>query len=339
MYILPTLDYELYLGSSTGSVDNCLIRPTTMLCRCVADANAKFTFFVDATYLLRLKDYTSVSTQASADYNKIVNQLESLSRQGHDLELHIHPHWAYSNYDDGHWTLDDHHYCLHDMTADEAVSLVGNCKALLEQIKQDEVRVYRAGGFSTQPTSLLADVFRACNLVADSSVCPGMVYHSSHQQYDYSNCPAKSMYRFSDNICVENQQGHFIEIPISMFNVSPLFHWRFALRKVFKSSRHTTIGDGVSIPATKQSIRRRLLHYTPCIITNDGMKVDNLFAAYKSMRAAGSDLMCIIGHPKLATRYSIDMFGLFSKQVAENGDSFVTAAELIAKESAKAKKQ
>ena len=47
MNIYITLDYELFLGPKTGSVDKCLIEPTYNLCKVVSKHGSKMVFFID----------------------------------------------------------------------------------------------------------------------------------------------------------------------------------------------------------------------------------------------------------------------------------------------------
>ncbi len=328
MQIILTLDYELFMGSSTGTVDKCLVEPMRRLCQAIEPAQGRFTIFVDACYLLKLQEYSSVYNRAASDLNMITSHLRQLSDAGHDLQLHIHPHWWFSTFDGMRWNVNSSYYKMSDVPDDTLLEMFRAAKALLEDIKGKPVRVFRAGGFSAQPTELLTRVFEATGLDTDMSVCPGAVYDSAQQQYDYTRCPDKAAYRFSQDLCVEDSAGKFLEIPISTHPVSPLFHWRLALSRVLRLKAHQTFGDGQSIPASSGSVFRRLFTRVPCIVTIDGMKIDNLFAAHSRCHRRGGDLLCVIGHPKLATPYSVDRLSVFCSRLAKQGDKIITASQL-----------
>ncbi len=330
MNILLTLDYELFLGKETGSVDRCLIQPMSLLSDALISNGGRFTIFVDATYLLRLRQLGPEHPKLQEDYNRLIDHIHSLKCQGHDIQLHIHPHWAFSDYENGSWTTDLNHYKLNDLAASKAIQLTKDAKELLDEIIGTKTIVFRAGGFSAQPTHLLTEVFDATGIVADSSVIPGSYYNSFQQEYDYREAPdKKSIYRFEGDICVESPQGRYTEIPISMFNVSPLFHWRLVINRFAKQQKHVGYGDGVSVKTTKDSIMKRLLWWQNCHTTIDGYKINFLKKAYSKAKKNGNDAFTVLGHPKLATPFSIEKVGDFAKEVVENGDKFLTISDYL----------
>ena len=56
-HIVLTFDHELFLGSRSGSVDTCMIQPTTLLQEIFDDFGIeKAVFFLDTTYVSCLKE-------------------------------------------------------------------------------------------------------------------------------------------------------------------------------------------------------------------------------------------------------------------------------------------
>lgn len=53
--IIFALDYELFFGKNTGTIENCLISPTDELIKTTDKYGIKYTFFVDSGYLINLK--------------------------------------------------------------------------------------------------------------------------------------------------------------------------------------------------------------------------------------------------------------------------------------------
>lgn len=326
MRIALTLDYELFLGSKTGSIENCLILPLNSLEKAIGDAH--FTIFVDATYLFRVSELKSSYRELASQYDQLVSHLQQLKDNGHDLQLHIHPHWAYSSYKDGQWLLDHDHYKLSDIDINDSSIIVKNAKQLLDDIVGYKTSIFRAGGFSAQPTSMLTTIFDANGIKADSTVCPGTSYDSPQQQYDYSLAPNKDTYYFDEDICRINEKGRFIEFPLTMYHVSPTFHWKLAYNRLFGSDKHKTYGDGVAVPTTSDSIITRLTRFHDCPATIDGYKANFLVNAYKSAKNRGHVLFTVLGHPKLATPHSVSMVEKFVCRALSEGDSFVTLSEL-----------
>jgi len=182
MKIYLTLDYELFLGSSTGSVENCLMKPMKNLCEVADKYGVKFTLFVDATYLLALKKHL-YNPSLQMDYQKIKEHLLCLKDSGHSLQLHIHPHWLYANYDGEKWITIPNHYRLSQLETEKAIQIIIQSKQLLEEIIQQDVHAFRAGGFSIQPFELYCKLFKDLGIKIDSSVLHGCHYESNNQQY------------------------------------------------------------------------------------------------------------------------------------------------------------
>ena len=329
MKILLTLDYELFLGNKTGSVQNCLITPVDKMLSETGKYGVRFTLFVDAIYIYQLKKFSTKYSSLKDNFEQIKKHLASLQQKGHDIQLHIHPHWYYSEFDGMQWIPDRQHYKLSDLTENDADTIFKIGKQELEEITGESPIAFRAGGFSAQPTNRLTALFKAYNIKIDSSVCPGCEYDSSQQKYDYRACPNKDLWRFGTDICAEDTNAPFLEMPITMSSYSPQFYWKLALTRLLKQSKHKTFGDGQSIRATSESIRQRIFKHTLGMATIDGLKIDYLKKIYEKKRESENQYFCIIGHPKLATPHSIKKLGEFYDYANKMGDEFIIISDCI----------
>ncbi|MGC3833446.1 hypothetical protein ACPSKX_03745 [Moritella viscosa] len=52
--LILSLDYELFFGDNTGSIENCMINPTQLLLQLLNKYNCKVSLFVDAGFLRNL---------------------------------------------------------------------------------------------------------------------------------------------------------------------------------------------------------------------------------------------------------------------------------------------
>jgi len=326
MNIYLTLDYELFLSRTTGSIDRCLIEPMNELCAIAKRYNVIFTIFVDAAYLYALKRFSN-NNQVKRDYDNVCTNLQQLKKRGHEIQLHIHPQWFYANWNDE-WILPQKYYKLSDLPDNDVRELFKISKELLEEIIQDKIIAFRAGGFSAQPTSLLRELFLVNNIQIDSSVYPHGFYSSNYQTYDYSNAPDKDIYRFDSDICIEDRQGPFIELPISGYKVPSALYWRYAFNRLIKSKKHLIYGNGNSVPLNNDSIVKRLTKRTDGLATIDGLKISYLHAALKAKINSGDNHFCILGHPKLATPYSLKNLESFCKNIPKMC-SFSSISSLI----------
>ena len=225
--ILFTFDYELFLGRESGQVDKSLIKPTKRLLRLLQKNDFKAIFFVDTVYLLRLKELAIIYAEAQNDYQEICDQLKEMHFAGHSIFLHIHPHWIDAIYNDrtNSWSLVNYsRYRFSSLGAvlqeDLFVRSVNILKEILNDGKELLLDGYRAGGWSIQPFSMFQPFFDKYNIRYEFSVIPGKWYYSDAQEYDYRTAPQKDRYNFSEDICRENQQGQYIEYPISILELS-----------------------------------------------------------------------------------------------------------------------
>ena len=322
MRVYITLDYELFLGKETGSVDECLIRPTNRLESYLSNLseNAKIVFFVDALFLLRLRELTSVSRKLKDEFERIVSQLQSLSIKGHDIQLHLHPQWFYSEYDfvDEKWILDFEHYRLEDCPQDDVDKMVRTGVELLESITGIRPTAYRAGGYSFPQAPEYIAVLKKYGISEDSSVFMGKKASGKYQQYDYSMIKNYQPYSFSQSVICADSDGSFTEYPISVIRVNPFCYFFVLLTEKFKCGVGLRImGDGKGIGTTLPRWKRAFTHllklfkpvYMPASL--DGINSYWLETVYRRVVKKRSEVMVLMGHPKLLTEYSLHRLGEF----------------------------
>ena len=219
MKIYITLDYELFLGNYTGSIDNCIIKPVELLLDLFLRYDVKATFFVDSSYLLRLYELSGEVNTLSQDFSSLVCNLHKIVSLGHDVGLHIHPQWYNAKYSHQ-WEFVPNLYTLNDLQRfTDSGFYFKNCCALLENITGKEIKSFRAGGYSIQRFDSLMGIFQDNNIFVDSSVLFKGVCYSQFQKYDYSCLSDSDVYKFSDNICIPQYDGQFFELPISTIRI------------------------------------------------------------------------------------------------------------------------
>ena len=309
--MLLGLDYELFFGQRTGSVEHCMLHPTEALVAALEAANTrhspKITLFVDACYLLRLKQLERLHPELQLRRSAIQRQLNRLSLKGHSIQLHIHPHWLDSDYQDGSWITDTSRYRLHDLDAREKASLIIESKQLLEECSEANVFAYRAGGWCLQPFDQIADALSDAGIWMDSTVYSGGLCEDPLRWFDFRGAPDKSHWTFDTDPLKEDEQGRFVELPISQQQVSPLFFWRMAwLKKFGNADDIKPFGDGASMVAHSAYYLERLTRHSAGPASIDGIKGDLLEDAWQqhcSDNPAG--YFNVMGHPKALTQRSI----------------------------------
>lgn len=310
--ILLSLDYELFFGHPTGTVENCLIRPTGEAASIARRHGARFSLFVDALYLQRLAEEARRYPRLQSDLDAVRRQLTALKEEGHDIQLHLHPHWIDSRFDGEAWRLDTHRYKLHDFPSAEISSLVGSAKSLLTAIVSDTVFAFRAGGWCLQPFPRIATGLLEHGIWLDSTVFPGGVSDDRDRWFDFSTAPAKDTWHFSSDPTREDTDGSFLEVPISAMRVTPFLFWRMAMtRKILATPAHKPFGDGSSLSWGRGYYLQKLTRSTISVASMDGLKAGLLTQAFRSEQASGRQLFHAMGHPKALSRFSLDQLDGF----------------------------
>lgn len=326
MNIFITFDYELFFGTPTGSAEQCMLSPTNELIKIGRNTNVSFTFFVDIGYILQLEKYGVKHAELAETLKKIKNQIDELIQEGHDIQLHIHPHWETARYQKGSWQFNmEGNYKLADFENHEIEKIVFAYKAKLEEITGNKINGFRAGGWCLQPFDKFSDIFKKVGITIDSTVFQGGHLETKHYYFDFRDAPNKGRYRFENKLCQETQDGHFLELPIGGYQYKPGFFWRLYILGRLIPRRHKMIGDGNFIPQggkKYESLTKPIWDHVSC----DGYYASKLnFITNKFASNYRSDLV-IMGHPKSMTEYSFEKLEQYIK-VEQKKHSFLTLAD------------
>lgn len=301
MNIFLTFDYELFFGNKSGSVQKCMIEPTEDLFKIARNKDVFYTFFVDVGYLIQAEKYKDLTEEIEL----VKSQITKMIMLGHDVQLHIHPHWEKALWKNGNWEMNvSGSYRLSDFDSKEIERIVKTYKDYLDNLIGRKTIAFRAGGWCIQPFNKLKDVFKEVGLTIDSSVFPGGYLKTENYSFDFTSAPSKSNYRFESDVCKEIVNGTFKEFPIASLRYSPLFFWRlYILGRIFPS-KYKMIGDGefISQGGRKKQI---LTTYTTYHVSSDGYYATKLEQGFQKCQNIGQNEMVIIGHPKGNTKDSI----------------------------------
>lgn len=329
MNIYITLDYEIYFGENHGTVEKCILYPTSELIRIAEKHDVRFVFFVDCGFILKLDEFRQKFPQLEKDYEAVTEQIKYLSNTGHDVQLHIHPHWEDSYYNGERWIIDVRRYKLADFNETEIEEIVARYKKVLTDLTKKNVFAYRAGGWCLQPFSKLKDSFYKHGIRLDSSVFGNGFYESKEYAYDFRNAPDADIYRFEEDVTAEDPKGYFTEVPISPIRNSPLFFWKLFLLGRKNPYLHKPLGDGRAMAAP--GYRKKLLtEFTNNPVSVDGYNSNLLQRALRRLIKKNRTHMVVIGHPKALSRYSIGKIEEFVRRNKKE-HRFTTFAEMFGK--------
>ena len=332
--ILLTFDYELPLGGASN-YDTALFGPTRKIFDQVGALGVPIVLFADIWSAIRFKEW-----DAGRYYIPFRDQLQFAVTHGHDVQLHIHPHWANSTYENGSFVPSS---CYSLSSFKDGVfgfsieNLIRDGHQALEQICR-EVRsdyqciAFRAGGYDVEPESkrILNQLF-ALGVRIDSSVIKGLRLTYDYSRIDYSHVPPSSYWNISkDGPLNQTGTGGLLELPISS---RPVNLWDILMRrvaktwnrKVYRSRLYNNTGKGFQVNFGPRSFRG-VVHsvFNPLSITFDKEYIgyDDLRAVVKyelkKYEAENQDLfLTAIAHPKSMGAYQLRLMNEFINRMSD----------------------
>ena len=341
--LLVTFDYELFLGNRSGSVDECMIAPTNKLIVLLEKYNVSAIFFVDTTYLLRLRKQAESTPACADDYKRISDQLCLLVRKGHFVYPHLHPHWLDAEYlpESNQWRLNNtQKYLFKNISEKDRLLVFDGSVSLLKDVLHPEfpdykINAFRAGGWSIQPFTDFKQYFEKHMFIYEFSVLRGFYQFTDAQFFDFSSAPSKSIYRFSDDVCVEDKKGPYLQFNISSIYIPPATGWlnKIWMKLYMKITNDHTFNKGEGQPS------RIVSHINPSSPEGKDLASSHwervaveLLTQVKLRKYLHfiklNDYMHFISHPKMITDHNLAVLDKFLKK-AFNKYQIVTNFQMM----------
>lgn len=322
LYLLLTYDYELFFNKSYATEKEVLIEPTYDIANVLAKMGVPATFFVDTPSILKYQELGLVKYP-----QQVAIQIQYLLKNGHDIQLHIHPIWFKVNYLNGKWEFDNNYYSL--KAFDNIRDIVLKSKQSLDEMAADNLNyrccAYRAGGFCYSPELELTNALLDINIKIDSSVCKGIKMDTLAQEFDYTTTPKQDNWSFAaDNMLKSTQEKNTLyEIPIGTYGLVPnkwiLTHCMPKLIYPPIKGERTPITTAVK----KTSVYKGLIQSckTPVLFTMDTLHANALIriVQFYERKAINKDIfIAAIAHPKFSSIPCLENTINFVRQVQNN---------------------
>ena len=315
--LLLTFDYELFLGARSGSVSNCLIKPTNILLEVLKKYNQIGIFFIDTSYIYKLQEIEEFNDKARKDLATIKNQLIQMVNEGHYIFHHLHPHWLDAKYitETNEWDLSNNsRFVFQLLTENEQEKLFSFSHNFLSEIysKTDSNKSplgFRAGGLFIEPFDIIRPYFQMYNIKHEFSVISGSKREDFPFIHNFSNAPSERKYHFSTFIHQEDKDGSFTQYPISKLKIAG---FNKILNGVYyrankNNSDYKPFGDGKSVSSKINAglNKKRFLDYLsiemPVSIEMLNPAITN--SVLKILKR--KSYLHILSHPKLITPISL----------------------------------
>ena len=322
MQIHISFDYELFFGKASGTLEKCILLPTQKLMDMAAIHQVPFIFFVDAGYLVQLKKHAHIS-QCRDDYERVSLQIKQLCTLGHEIALHIHPHWEDSSYINNQWMINTTRYKLADFNQEEICRIVSNYHQAIKDITGQPCGSYRAGGWCIQPFNPIKKALRENQIFTDSTVYYNGFHSSPAHAYDFTQAPDLSEWKFENDPCIENTSGSFKEIPVTPDNISPFFYWKLYFKMRSQPLMYKPVGDG-SWLVDRKRIYKHFYTSTSHFACCDGYFASRLTSILTKTEKQNKTRMMMLSHPKSLAPYSFDALDKFIIHAKDRGHVFNT---------------
>jgi len=316
-----SFDHELPLGSLKTTYQKAIFDPTDKLFESAKKNDFPVTLFTDVLCALRYKEWDQ-----KGFYEPYTGQLQKAVTLGHDVQLHLHPHWLTSGFKNGIVTP-SHNYSLADFENDETYpisTIVEKGVRFLEEVCQKadinyKVLAFRAGGYNIEPAS--KEIFTQLakyGIKYDSSVVPNYYFVSALSLIDFRDLPSKAnWYISSDGDFRKNAGTGILEIPIASIPKTP-----FEIPTRLKLNRYahrapeqhgTMLHEGN--PGNRMQRLRMLFSSRMLTFDNHTLSPEYLIRIlnYNVSKHSGSEVLNLAtcSHPKTMGNYSFQLMEKF----------------------------
>ncbi len=222
--LIITLDYELP-ADGLGDVRRQMINPTRALIEACEEQGAKLTIMLEIGEFWAFDDPRNSAFKRSIGYDpaqEIRDQLTDAVQRGHDVQLHLHPHWLEAAWIQETWHLNYGCYYLTCLEDEEMVSVLKRGKTELESMLRPvhsdyECIGFRAGHWATAPSDRYLTALREAGLESDTSVFKWGSAGNGALSYDYRHAFSNVEAWYSDpsDISLSSPEGSILEVPIA----------------------------------------------------------------------------------------------------------------------------
>ena len=170
-------------------------------------------------------------------------------RQGHDVQLHIHPQWQNAEYKDGSWKLTADWSILNYSRA-EALQMLQRGKAYLENLLKDidpnyRCVSFRSGAWCIAPSPHMLELLVQLGIVFDMSIVAGVKYDTRNIKLDYTACEEEFLPYYpvmTDARRVSDKEEPIICVPTNCFYASRRQVFQHHLDKAVSKIRNRIAG-------------------------------------------------------------------------------------------------
>lgn len=184
-------DWELS-GDGSGDPHELQFAPMRRLVEIYNAHNIRGSFNAEVLQQLTFRHFQDEHPELKALADEWDDSIRETFRQGHDVQLHIHPQWSSAEYEDGKWKLNGD-WSILNYSAEQARALIARGKEYLENLLRPldpnyHCVSFRSGSWCIAPSPFMLSLLADFDIVFDMSIVGGVRYDTRRIKLDYSNC-------------------------------------------------------------------------------------------------------------------------------------------------------
>ncbi|MDR1223862.1 MAG: hypothetical protein LBL07_13450 [Tannerella sp.] len=324
-----TFDHELPLGGLRTTYHKALFEPTQRVLDTADRLGVKVTLFTDILCACRYREWDYVQF-----YAPYIQQLHDAIRTGHDVQLHIHPHWLTTGYAGGTF-LPSTDFAPADFKDNASFGgIEGIIKLSVDRLNEICLAAdaayrcvaCRAGGYNIYPeTKAIFDALYRAGIRYDSSMARGYYFKSSLSEIDFRRLPSKPNWTVDpSNLHVAYSGDGILEIPIATIPKTPFElptrfkQKRYAHRAVENRGHMIHSDEGIDLASKiRMLFAARMLSFD-----NHTLSPDYLLRIFRYQisryKKSGEVMMSLISHPKGMGEYSFELMEKFISAIRKS---------------------
>ena len=353
-------DWELS-GNGSGDVRRLQFEPLRRLVSIYNRLSIHGSFNAEVMQQITFRQHQDQHKELKVLADEWDNVVKETFRQGHDIQLHIHPQWQDAEYKDGRWKLTSD-WSILNYSREAALRMLQRGKEYLENLLREVDPLYRcvsfrSGAWCIAPSPHMLDLLVELGIVFDMSIVAGVKYDTRNIKLDYTACEEEFLPYYpvmTDARRVSDKVEPIVCVPTNCFYASRRQVFRHHLDKAVSKVKSrmggptTSIDNGRSVQVygeewaqidgslTKRIYRKGIVPYLKGKHTisdlaqlDYALMMEMLESIRKRARASGlTDVPVVLeNHTKDLQNFS-DLERFLEKAVDSSDIRFITLTEL-----------
>jgi hypothetical protein len=191
IYLVFVDDWELS-GNGAGDIRELQFRPMRELVKIYNKYGIHGSFNAEVMQQLAFRKFEASHPELKTLADEWDEAVRGTYRQGHDIQLHIHPQWTGAEYINGEWRLTAD-WSILNYSPEEAYGMMSESKSYLENLLRSlnpnyRCVSFRSGSWCIAPSPHMLGLLVKLGIVFDMSIVGGVRYETKNIHLDYSNC-------------------------------------------------------------------------------------------------------------------------------------------------------